>query len=31
MRDAELRPLAEVEPVDALDSFERFFSREYRA
>jgi RNA polymerase sigma-70 factor (ECF subfamily) len=30
MRDAELRPLADVEPVDALDSFERFFLREYR-
>lgn len=31
MRDAELRPLPDIEPVDPLDSFERFFAREYRA
>jgi DNA-directed RNA polymerase specialized sigma24 family protein len=31
MRDAVPRPLADVEPVQAWDSFERFFLREYRA
>jgi RNA polymerase sigma-70 factor, ECF subfamily len=31
MRDAELRPLADVEPLDACDSFEHFFLREYAA
>lgn len=31
MRDVEPRPLADVEPVEARESFEQFFVREYRA
>jgi RNA polymerase sigma-70 factor (ECF subfamily) len=30
MRDVDLRPFVEVEPIDAPDTFEQFFLREYR-